>query len=938
MNGEQSASKQHKQHGSLFILLILLGGALAFLCRQGLAPHEVLFANDVSLGAMIDSADRLPGTFAGHWDNLEFLGGAIPSSSPSFSALLQTIFPPEIFMKIYAPMTMLFLGLGAWLFFRQAGFAPGVCVVGGLGAGLNMHYFSNACWGLGQWDISAAMTFVALAVLVSPSIRPLWVKGALVGLSIGMTVMEGFDTGAILSLYAGIFIVFYFLILPDNPVKAVPKTLVTGVVVVFFALLISASTIYTLIGSTFTETASTGKTETEKKEHWIFLTTYSFPKMESLRLIIPGLYGYRLQEFMTSTNKSSAYWGTIAEDWRVAELESGSPAKRAQGAVDLGIQNPEIQKILVGNDTPDREKLMDNIKSQLPRRHSGSGDYVGELVCLMAFFGLFSSWRKINGPFSKTERQTIWFWGFAALFSLLAAWGRYGSVYQFIAPLPFIRNIRNPIKFLHPLNVCMIILSGYGMEALHRCYMRPVVKRAGTLSQNAVRWWKGFEKKWTIGTLLVLAAAITGLLILSSSKQDLIHHLARSGFSEELAPQIAAFCIREVFLFVVFFAVSAGIVIGILSGAFSGGRAVLAWIFLGAVMIVDLSRADTPWVRYFDYKQKYSMNPVTEFLRHEPWEHRVVSARRSPVQPIYDLTQVENFGGVCHFWLENDYMANDIEALEIDQAPRMPDLERNYIGNFSPRSQQDLTSTARMWLLTNTRYILADDSLTPVLNQVIEPKNSFHTVMRFDLAMKPGLSQPEDAGDLTIETNDNGRVALIEYTQALPRARLYANWQMTDDTTALQKLAALDFDPAKTVLVATNTPLAQTPAQPGADAGTVIIASYHPKDIKLQADAKTPAILLFNERFGDHWNVWVDQQPASLLRCNYIMRGVFVPQGAHTIEFRFQPPLSWLYVSASALGLGVLLAGYVAFARSKPESDSSETPEKTPEAQNRKTV
>jgi hypothetical protein len=557
-------------------------------------------------------------------------------------------------------------------------------VVGGLGAGLNMHYFSNACWGLGQWDISAAMIFVSLAVLVSPSIRPLWVKAALAGLSIGMTVMEGFDAGAIMSLYAGIFIVFYFLITARDPVKAVPKTIGSGILVVLFALLISASTIYTLIGSTFTENASTGKTETEKKEHWIFLTTYSFPKMETLRLIIPGLFGYRLQEFMTDTNKSSAYWGTIAEDYRVAELESGSKAARAQGAADLGIANPEVVKILSGEDTPTRDKIMESVKSQLPRRHSGSGDYVGELICLMAFFALFNSWRRIDSPYSKNERQAIWFFGIAALFSLLAAWGRYGSVYQFIAPLPFLRNIRNPIKFLHPLNVCMIILSGYGMEALHRCYMRSAPKRPG--------WWKrasNFDKGWIYGTLAVLAAAVLGLVILNSSKKDLVQHIQRGGFSEEQAPQMAGFCIQEVLLFVLFFAASVGVIIGILSGNFTGRRAIWAWIFLGAITVVDISRADAPWVRYLRLQG--------ESVQHEPG--RRFPAARSLGAPGGVGTALACRGRIMtSAGSEPTFLAvsaiggwrmitwpTTSRRLEIDQAPRLPDLDRNFLGDFSPR-------------------------------------------------------------------------------------------------------------------------------------------------------------------------------------------------------------------------------------------------------------
>ena len=115
----------------------------------------------------------------------------------------------------------------------------------------------------------------------------------------------------------------------------------------------------------------------------------------------------------------------------------------------------------------------------------------------------------------------------------------------------------------------------------------------------------------------------------------------------------------------------------------------------------------------------------------------------------------------------------------------------------------------------------------------------------------------------------------------------------------------------KTVLIATNTPLTEKPASGDADPGTVKITNYQSKHVTLQADAKTPAVLLLNDRTGDWWKVWVDDKPAPLLRCNYIMQGVFVPAGQHTIDFRYQPPLKYLYISVAALLIGVLLGGYV---------------------------
>ncbi len=341
-----------------------------------------------------------------------------------------------------------------------------------------------------------------------------------------------------------------------------------------------------------------------------------------------------------------------------------------------------------------------------------------------------------------------------------------------------------------------------------------------------------------------------------------------------------------------------------------------------------------------------SANPVVDFLRKDPWNHRVVS-RLSPNALAYDMAPDGNWAKLCHWWLENDYPYNDIQSLELDQAPRMPVLDKTYIGNFTYRSTNDLSSTAlqwastharendpywnwvvqsgpaaRLWRLTNTRYIYADVRMADVLNQAAEPPGSFRTVMRTAMVLKPDLKRPEDFGDVTVQNDSNGPMALIEFTDALPRVRSsIPNWRVMDDPEALQTLTSREFDPKKTVLVAEETPVPQSADNPSADPGTAEITRYESKDLTVQTNSKTSAILLLNDRTGKDWTVSVDDMPAKVLRCNYIMRGVLVPPGSHTVEFRFHPTLKFLYISVAATALGLLLASHVIYMRfwGKPE-------------------
>jgi hypothetical protein len=58
-----------------------------------------------------------------------------------------------------------------------------------------------------------------------------------------------------------------------------------------------------------------------------------------------------------------------------------------------------------------------------------------------------------------------------------------------------------------------------------------------------------------------------------------------------------------------------------------------------------------------------------------------------------------------------------------------------------------------------------------------------------------------------------------------------------------------------------------------------------------------------------------------LLRCNFIMRGVALTPGSHTVEFHFRPPYQSLYVSLVGLALGVALCGLLALFSWKQPTD-----------------
>jgi hypothetical protein len=926
-----------------FLLLGLLGLTLIVLFFQSFEPREVLFANDTPLGFSASEQNRLPARFAGAWYNLAWLGNGQPAAAPTVTTVLRMALSPVMFSKVYAPFTLLCIGFSAWLFFRQLRFHPIVCALGGLAAGLNTHFFSIACWGLGSWNIAVAMTFLALAALSSPALKQIWARGILAGLAVGMGLMEGFDSGAILSIYVGLYVVVRFLTEEAPTGRKIARAILCEVVVIVFAGFIAAHTLSTLVETQIEGVASMEQDVQTKHQRWNAATQWSLPKAETLQIFVPGLFGYRMAQHILSPDHSSAYWGDIGQDPRIAGLGSDDPAVRKEIAAGFNVTD-DLRNALNTPTRHERTGAMHDItkKSGIYWRYSGTGEFAGIVVFVLALFG-FSNVCRSQSPFTKGERISVYFWGAVAVFSLLAAWGRYGFVYQILYQLPYFSTIRNPIKFLHPFQIAWIILAAYGMEALYRMYMRGPSKRTIPFPEHVMAWWgkvTGFDRKWTVFALVLLGASIAGLFIMNASHNALVLYLEDQSFASQEAAKIAAFSFAEAVWFVVYLALAVLVVTGIVSGAWSGPRMKWAWTFIAILMIADLARADQRWVRYFDYTEKYSPNPIVDFLQEQPYEHRVIG-KLEPRGPGSGITP--GFGELYFFWIQNDFPYHNIQSLDFSQMPHIPDLDRTYLKEFELKGtdihETDIFPAVRLWQLTNTRYMLATASGVDLLNEKAGPdRGSFQIRALFNLEKKPGINQVADVGDITVVEGQRGSYALIDFTNALPRVKLFSNWQVpTNDDAALATLVSREFDPMKTALVSKETPAPQAPTAPTSDAGTATITQYHPKFVQIKADVKVPSILLLNDRTAPDWKVRIDRKPGKILRCNYIMRGVFLSPGTHTIEFRYRPSLKTLYVTLCAFVVGIAVGGYLIATRKpsvapveKPAPEPTPTPAPAP--------
>ncbi len=836
-------------------------------------PGKILFSSDGPLGANAAEYARLPQAFFGMWQDLNWLGGYVGSAFPSVTYGLLWVLGPYWFAKFYTPISLFLLALSAWFLFRQLRFRPYVCWMGALAAMLNGDFFSYACWGLGTHALAVAATFTSLGILAAPRLQSWgWVRYILAGFAAGMAVIEGFDSGAILTLYIAAAILFHALqeswarqqqtSSQEASEKATPKPwshavglgIVRTAVVALAAGWIATHALTVLIETQVQGVVGMQQNRRTKQMRWDDATQWSLPKIETLRIMIPGLFGYRMD-----TPDGGNYWGRVGE----------RPG------------HPEI----------------------LPR-HSGAGPYAGLAVLMAAFWAVvqsFSRRKDPNAPLRPEERRWVYFWFGAALVSLALAWGRHAPFYRLVYALPYFSTIRNPIKFLHPFGVAVVILSAYGLEALWREYAeRTADLRAGIRSWLR-RWWQQatrLERKWTIGLAVVWAVSLLGWLMYAASKPSLINYLRHAQLPSDLAPKIAAFSIAEVGWYLFFLLLIGGTWLFIVSGVLSGRYRKLGMIFFTLVFLADFYHANRFWVVYWDFDEKYATNDLTRFLSNKPWEHRVTVL---PLQLTQQLTLLQQ---VYHGdWLQHSFRYYNIQALDVVQEPRPSIDNMQYKQAMYGHGVQGLL---RMWELTNTKYLIGlGGRWVQVLNDQLDPQRR-----RFHLAMPFAFEPVPPKNWLTVRSNTAGPFAVLEFADVLPRAKLFSQWTVL--TNAQEVLTTLldtnRFDPHQTVLL--QQPIDLTPDTNAApdSVGSVQIVDYHPKFIRLKVQANCPAVLLLNDKYDPHWRATVDGRPVPILRANYLMRALPIQPGRHTVEMTFRVSSVPLWISVAADACALLLA------------------------------
>jgi len=844
--------------GRFVTSLLLFLVALSLLFYGVFVPGQTKFSNDGPLGQLSAQSHSLPGRFTGCWADLNSVGFNAGGATPGITLGLQWLLGPVLFSKFYAIIGLLILGLAAWCFFKQSGLMPLACLLGGAAVMLNSTFFSVACWGMVAHDITAAMAFFSLAALASPASNRYWLRLILAGFAVGMGITEGADVGALFSLLVAVFVMYQAAIAPGSRLKNLAGGAVRVLLIAICAAFLAAQSISGLLTTSINGIVGAQQDAQTKERSWNWATQWSLPKVEVLNLVVPGLFGFR-----TDSPNGGNYWGAIGRDaaWD-KYLESGS-----QGSPPPGLL-----------------------------RFSGGGNYAGEIVVLLAIWAAAQSLRRKNSPYDPEQQKWLWFWGLLAVLSLLLAFGRFAPFYQLFYALPYASSIRNPVKFLYFFSFALTVLFAFGVDGLQRRFMLP---------NGISRTMNPFNKYWLYGCALVWGGSLFAWWSYAQHRADLEQYLQSVGI--ENAHLVAGFSIQQVGWFVLVFFLATGFLGLVFSGFFAGRGMTSGALFLGLLVVADLGLANQPWIVYWNYNEKYASNPVLDLLRDKPYEHRVTVV---PFDLPQDRTVLRQLFKTE--WIQHQMPFYNIQTFDVVEMSRTPE-DLAAFGKMlnSPNETNDTVRLVRAWQLTNTRYLFGPSDIETSWNRLpYLSQTPIRSVARFDIIPKFGVTTVTKTDQLTVSLAPYGHFSLFELPSALPRAQLYSHWEVNSNGPAvIAQLFDPNFDPWTKVFVASGLPTNSPPRSSVPSPATVDFVSYTPKDLVLKAEAGLPSILLLNDHFDPNWKVLVDGKPQSLLHCNYLMQGVYLAPGPHSVEFKFLPPVGLLYVSLASLATALLTLG-----------------------------
>ena len=899
--------------------------------------NQVLAFNDANIEPLFSPNYGFPQAFTRIWDNQFFFGQGGGQAGITVTSLGETVFGPHGYRSGGQAIILALCGLAFYWLFRQYRLGRPASALAAALLMLSGWCNTFALSGLPVRPIALAFTALALGFVERGRQTRSWLAYAVGGGCLGLAIAEVPDVGALLAIASAFVFAWTHWVggrvvsgkesIPPNVGGAVPcrdqpvqepgmdsrrtlpksasggecashieapplakqfsgsKVYGLGFMVSRFALYVTFSALLgwqTITGTIGTQIQGVKQgTEESTEARYAWATQWSIPPSETLDLVAGNYFGSSMR------SETSPYWGRVgrSEGWEQTHqgMRNFNMTGRHLGVVPCLLLIALFILML-------RRPNAGNVK-QPPSPMRGSG----------------VPWKEEKGEEGGYcfvhPRAFTWMIFLGSAVSLMLAWGKYFPLYRLFWSLPYISTFRNPEKWVGPLTLFVGLGIAFILDLIWRHLTSPnnsTAQQPDNRSLRASLLWAG---------LGLAGVAIMVLLGTSGNKTDFIARLVQEGYKD--AASIAYDN-----------AIAAGLKLLVISGLFTG---IVLWLFrgqnpesriqnpegkknrkartesppstgnrslimgyslLGLLAMIglgDLCLDNRPFVMGHYYKHFLQPNPLTEFLDAHRSEGRIKLL--PPQHPLLNSLRMTLF------------QVKGYDLFEPISVSRMP---TDYEALFKALE----TQPARLWELGSLRYFITLPGGAEQLNKADGNRGRF--VER--LALGVGVVN-ETYLPVSTENPAQRYLRVVEFTGALPKHRLVGKITAVPPTPkgaeqALSRLAAPDFNPANEATVQSSTPIIALPPTHS----SVKVVSDTAVDSRLEVETDQPCLLVRSVKDDPNWKATVDKRPVEVQCVDYLLQGVLIPSGAHTVTFSYEPPLRGQAEALAARLLLVVLA------------------------------
>ncbi|MFH5831716.1 YfhO family protein [Halalkalibaculum sp. DA384] len=505
-----------------------------------------------------------------------------------------------------------------------------------------------------------------------------------------------------------------------------------------------------------------------------------------------------------------------------------------------------------------------------PKPVTSGPHYLGAVAFIFALIGLLRSKHKLKYLFFGVGTLTL-------LFSL----GRHFETFNrvFFNYMPYFNKFRTPEMWLIVTVFCYSVVGVFGLEYLF--------EQAKQKSQNLKSLFLPLGIALVLGVVFALGSNALLSFEKPGERQQFARQVAQRNnvqpsdpqvqqavnnfMNSQLKPQRKEIAQNDSIRYFVIALVVSGLIVGFMRRKISAGYFLLALVIVASYDYLSVGNR---------YINEDSM--VSELVDPE----RAIQQQQRPLDKFLQQN-VDSGNGWPYrvFRLGDNPFNNSIQSYFYPTIGGYSGAKLSYYQDLIDQFLLDESGSMRLPLPM------------PILNMLNVKYITFPQQLPFD-----NLTQVYSGNDGFVYENNT----------ALPKAFFVDSIQTV--STARQAVDAMQpvqqFNPAETAIVEGNP---STDIQPDT-AAAVRVTHYDARSIELTTKRSTPGYLVLSEiYYPEGWELTIDGKPAEIYKTNYVLRGMNVPAGEHTLRMEFNPTsyiwggrIAW---ASNLLQWSILLAG-----------------------------